>query len=561
MPYLSSSINELPTHVFLPIIRQLAHRLLHELNFSEEIGDAIYINTDWSTHYKTSDIDNNINVGQQGLRIDAQIQMNPTQQKFDCYTFYHTAAYGFGHRTLNALEPIYWDRENRVRIVQIESPVTISMNCELTLSSVDLAYQAPIRIFNGYENGSVHKFNDIAYDYPIPKSIVSVLYGLWKMDRVKGQPANVPFVKYLQLNSDGKWNILRHRDKDQYEIIAPVFDLQSLAVLEYSDDRPQAMMENRLPIGFNIPFSYIVQFGMPVLNIMQFPVVYNNQLVPKEFIPVDRHSRFNNIKEYDQRKEFYMYNQQFKFHTRQALRMPEYDEWYVPSTTDARFHGHLPIVIAHVLVDESKNDLTTEINLDTELTGEAKLTPFIKEVLYQQGELSVRSDGIYSVAVYKDDWEMKPGIDYTFNEKLIVKFIPSDLTSHYRVVIFGPKYLNSINKKWWPLLGIYYPFIPQPIKSQVKAAVENGSWLRYIYTSINKPGYMVKEWNEGWWTKHWKKITPGYIRLADNGDIVDNHLNVIGNITELTKKENFNAPDTDTRIINNVILPQRATRT
>ena len=359
-----STINELTTHIFFPVVRQLAHRLLERLNLADDIGDSIYINSEWSTHYRTTDYDNNVNVGQQGLRIEFQVQMNPTQQKFECYTFYHTTAYRFGHRTLNALDPIYLDMDNRVRIVQMESPVTISMNCELTLVSADIAYQAPLRIFNGYENGSVHEFNDIAYDYPIPKPIISVLFALWKMDRIKGKPAGIPFFSYIQAHTKNRFSLFKHREKDQYEIVSPVFNLQTLSVLEYSDDKPQGMMENRLPVGFNIPFTYTVQFGSPTMNIMQFPVVYNNQLVPKECIPQDTTSRFNTMREDDQRKAFYMYNKGNYIPTF-SVKLPEYDEWVVPSTVEERTYGHKPIVIAHVIVDESKEDYTTEVNLET----------------------------------------------------------------------------------------------------------------------------------------------------------------------------------------------------
>ena len=120
---LSQPVTELTTHIFLPVIEQTAHRILRALALTDVIGDQIFINTGFTAHSNTADIDRNASFGPQAFRIEANIQMNPTSQKFDFYTFHHTTAYGISRNTMRDMYPIYWDSENLIKIVEMRSPV------------------------------------------------------------------------------------------------------------------------------------------------------------------------------------------------------------------------------------------------------------------------------------------------------------------------------------------------------------------------------------------------------------------------------------------------------
>ena len=115
MPLLSQPVSELTQHIFNPVIHQTVNRLIDLLGYTDVIGDQVYVNTDWSTHTRTSSLDNSVFLGQQTFRCDAHLQMNPSSQKYDCYSFQHTTAYGITNNTMNDSMPIYWDPENRVR--------------------------------------------------------------------------------------------------------------------------------------------------------------------------------------------------------------------------------------------------------------------------------------------------------------------------------------------------------------------------------------------------------------------------------------------------------------
>lgn len=537
MPLLSQATKELTIHVFDPIIRQLVHRLLDSLSYTDVIGDQIYINTDWSTHSKTSDINNDALLGQQAFRVEANIQLNPTSQKFDFYTFHHTTAYGIGNRTLNNTVPVYLDLDNRVRIIEMRSPVTIVLNCELILKSPELAFQTPQQIFNGHENGAVFNFNDLAYDYPIPKPILSVLYGIWKMDRLKGKPAGKKFYDYLMENSNQGWQVHKHREKEQYEIVVPVFDLQTLSTLEYSDDRPNGVMEDKLPVGFSIPFIYTVQFALPTLSILQFPPVINNQLVPERYIPTDKTSRFNNMPEYRHGRAHELYKKAYGNKFSRYLQTPEYDEWTVPDNAPVKSTGQTPILILGLLVEEDEPDYKTMIDLSQDIDPTFALKDVVKEILYQQGEESLEADSIYNVALYKEDRQLVPYKDYTFNEDLQLTFKAADLFSHYHAVVSVATDINKINPKWYPLLKQYFPLLNDTLRYQIGNAVENGTW---------------KEPN-----------LPDNIYLGPNGWIYDEKGTPLIHITDTTAPYNKglnNAYHPASRIFRNIIIPRKTSK-
>ena len=533
----TAAISELTEHVYFPILEQLSHRILYALGYHDIIGDRILINTDWSTHSLTSDIDKNARLGQEMFKVDAQLQLNPTSPKWDFYTFHHTAAYGISKHLVKSTAPIYNDRINDVTITDIITPVTIMLNCELILKSADLAFQTPLRIFNGYENGAIIHFNDLFFDYPLPHVHQSILYGLWKLDRDFGARTGRSFLDFIQLHTAGGWQLHKHRDKEEYEIVIPVTDLQSLATLEYSEDRPQGVMKDRLPIGFSIPFIYTVQFALPNLVIMDYPIVYQNQLIPKEYLPIELHQRFTDIKGGHKGKADEGYARictRDRRHT-SHMRIPFYDDWFVPRHSPISAWRMVPIETICVLIDEdnyTEAGYKTVINLDKDLKGEdGELTPLVKEFLYQQGKYSLYGDVLFNVSVYKGDKILNSKADVKFNRDLEVTFYTTNLYVPYRIVISMATYLYNIDYRWTGLLKKWYAVLPEPIKSQVKMAVEHDRW--------HDPDL------------------PKDVELRDDGWIYY-QLKKIRHITELKNPRRGNAYHTPTRIIEHSIFPRAA---
>ena len=298
MPTIARVISEQTDHIFMPVAQQLSHRILHMLGYEDVIGDNIYLSSEWSAHSKTYNSNDTARVAENRFKIDVDVQLNPNSQKWEAYTFKHTAAYGIYKHLIHQQEAIYTDPYNKVRIMEMLSPINIILNCELTLVSAELAFRTPQQLFNGYENGSVATYTDLFFDYPVPKEIVSILYHIWELDRDGGKPNNISFIEYIKRRTNNTWTVTKHRDLNEYELTVPKYNLKSLCALEYNADRPQGVMENKLPTGWNIPFTYTVQFGMPTMQIIEYPCVVYNQLIDSMFIPTDEKCRFNNMPEY-----------------------------------------------------------------------------------------------------------------------------------------------------------------------------------------------------------------------------------------------------------------------
>lgn len=519
MPRISCAVEETVNHIFYPVIQQLSHRLLDTLAYREIIGNAIYINTDWSTHSKTSNDENDAIVNRQALRIEANIQLNPTSQKYDVYGFQHTAAYGLGDRQLNDHYPLYIDKDNFVKIAYMSGPVTITLNCELVLQSTELAFKSPIQIFNGHETGSIYTYNDLFFDYPVPKPILHMLYELWKLDRVKGQPVGKSFVEFLSIGSGGTWNYVKNKVTDDYEVVIPVYDLMALSVLEYSDDKPNSVMNERMPTAYSIPFTFTVQFAVPNILTLMFPPVYCNQLIPEAYIPKDTSSRFNNML---QSRHWVAMEGFVKEHTEgyaRYLQIPSYDDWSVPQYAYQKKTKMSPVGILLITLDEDTEDGFTRIKFDKEIVPYAEWSDLVIHFLNIQNTKSLRYDCVYNVSLYRDDKPLIPGEDFFFKD-MELYFKPISLIYRYRIAVSVATELRHISEEWYDELKKHYKDLPPFLQGQIKEEVEHGSWRDPSW----KPGTHIDGNGDIWGPDQGRYPLPSHpdLRPVVPGDYITN---------------------------------------
>ena len=481
MPLLTRPVSELTDHVFMPITRQVAHRLLSSLGYADIIGDQIYINADWAAHSITSNANDNANTRQNRLSIETNLQMNPTSQKWDCYTFYHTTAYGINQLTLHNSDPIYSDINTQVEITEMVSPVTIVMNCDLVLDSSEYAFQTPQMIFNAHENGAVYSYTDLFFDYPVPKPIVSMLIQFWKMDRQFGQQANITFEEYVKIRSNNGWQVHKHRELDEYEIVVPVYDLKTLCTLEYSEDRPSGVQENKLPVGWSIPFVYTIQFAMPTLNILKYPIVINNQMLPDNCIITNKHIRHNTLEEFHHGKADEAYtkytNNPNRFRVPDQWIYPWYDDWVVPTDCELMKKHRSAVAIIDLTVEEDTN--TNVIPLKEDFDNDFRLTPLIKEFLYQEDSDATDMYSPYTVSVFRNNKQLSQD-SIKFDENLNLTFTADSKYAIYRVVISIATDIYNIRPKWYSLIAKYYKYLPRDLKVSFYNRLVGGDWAAGI---------------------------------------------------------------------------------
>jgi hypothetical protein len=365
--------------------------------------------------------------------------------------------------------------------------MSIAMNCELVLDSVEHAFQTPQMIFNAHDNGAVYQFTDLFFDYPVPKPIVSLLLKFWDMDRSYGRQANISFEEYVKIRSNGGWQVHKHRELNEYEIVVPVYDLRTLGTLEYSEDRPSGVMENKLPTGWTIPFLYTIQFAVPTLNILRYPCVINNQVLPENCIMVNTRDRFNVVEEHHHGKADELYdkyhNHSTRFHEGIGEAFPWYDDWQVPASSDVIKKTRIPVCSIGITVEEDTP--ANVINLAADFDENFKISPLTKEFIYREGAFAADMYAPYTVSVFKNNTQI-PQDSITVDTELNVKFNSTDLYSQYRIVISCARSCNLVRPRWYRLLLVYYQYLPDNLKTSIYHRFINGDWNKGIYPTFIK---------------------------------------------------------------------------
>ena len=513
MPTIARALSEQTDHIFMPVAQQLSHRILNMLGYGDIIGDNIYLSSEWSTHSRTSNKDDNPRVAENRFKIEVDVQLNPNSQKWEAYTFKHTTAYGVYSHLIHQQEAVYVDSPNRVRIMEMLSPINIILNCELTLMSAELAFKTPLQLFNGYENGSVATYTDLFFDYPVPKEIVSVLYHIWGLDRAEGKSANISFIDYIKRRTDGTWSVTKHRDLEQYEITVPRYNLKSLCALEYNSDKPQGLMENKLPTGWNIPFTYTVQFGMPTMQIMEYPCVIYNQLIDSMFIPTDEKIRFNAVPEHRTDTALQHYDDKEQYRTAAYIAVPWYDDWRLPLTSDLGKCCYECIATLHLLVDEVAG-LYTRIDLKEQDDEDYQLDTSILTLLKGEGCMCTDKHSPVNVTLFRDDTELVANKDYYVDDNLVLLFKARDLYSHYRIVISVLTNATALRPQWYQMVIAEYPKLPRLLRDSIRIKFLFETWAPILQHYLRTDYRHIKD-------------------ILNDGIVIDHYDRIIGDIKQL----------------------------
>lgn len=487
MPLLTCATMELTDHVFWPLTQQIAHRILVTLDLDKKIDHNIYLNSDFSSSARTRTHEGNAIVADNALRVELNINLNPTSQKWDYYTFKHTAAYQVGSNTLNHTPPIYADDENRVKIVETISPVTLTLNCVLQVQDAETAYQLPQKIFNRFETGAIVHYNDLVFDYPVPKPILSILFIIWEYDRLKGKPTGKDFYTYLYENSRKLWQSKLNRDiKDEHEVVVPVYNLQALGTLEYSDEKPNAVKDEDVPVYFEIPFTYTIQFAMPTLNIFEYPCIICNQLLPETAIPYERNGigdRFNTLEGSDvwnYIREVRPELRAFK-HPNTYLQVPFYDDWIIPVDFPPNKTNMIPFLIINALLDENET-LTTTIPFKEWKDNQYIVSPWVYKILELEGEDANERDNLINIQIFRNNRPLIAKKDYTITENITVNFKGRTLADHYRLVMSTFSDLRKVNGKYWWIIKEVFDMLPYDFRVHICNVVNSiGMADRYIF--------------------------------------------------------------------------------
>lgn len=456
MPILYSEIPELTTHVFEPVAEQLVHRMLETLQLKEVIKDAIIINFGYNTPNKHVEATLNNSLRHDRLECNATVSLSSENTKWESSSFFHATSYGLSNKTKSMVFPLFADSPARIFVNTYCKPCHMALECTFSIIDRTKAYLIDKSIRNRYAGGYVSAEN-LYYSYPIPNTVLSMVYSLYKLKRTP----DLNFGQYLVKGApDVSLDVKAGTSHE--ELVVNVSDLHALFQIEYTDDKPAELMENRSVHAYEIKFTLHIQFSRPDFMSINFPIIVDNQLVPKQMIPMDNTKLDNQQGVYDYVD---IHNNLSEFvKTRPATaKLPFYDDWIVPPNSPVSIYKFHPFFIAAFTMDEGAE--YTEIDLAGDLGG-CRLHPLILEILKKQGSASLANEALLNISVFSFEKLVEP-MDLTITEDLKLRIPTKDIHKVRHIVLSELTNINFLNERWYPLLKEYVYLFPELELSQV----------------------------------------------------------------------------------------------
>lgn len=458
MPVLSYITPELESHVFYPVIKQMGHKVIYDLAIENIIKNNILVETGFSTPKNFHDGKHNATLQLNKLRLQAEINTNPNNLKWPNISFYHNLTYGISHTLKDRDYTIFFqDPTCGIKLYELWLPTYIQINCTLTLSDRNLAYQIPSMLYRKYAENNINH-EHISYDYPLPKPIIALLFNLYKLKRFNKVDS---FKKWLEICSDGNTQFSINRVNTKKELVMKKILIDSLFSLEYSEAKPNEVILNRGATQYEINFTMHIQFTRPDMGIIDYPIVLDNQLLPANLIPEELH-RDEPLPNATGTINLPLWNEYLKGFNRVTnnktkpvcVKFPYYDDWFVPSDSFLIQRSYRPWFSCIFTMDEENEytELPMGGILDDDLGYE--IHPVVKYILKEQGQESFYDDCIFNLAVFNNDIPVEKTylkIDDDLN--VSVKCIHKPIVR--RIVLSEIQDLKYLNPKWLDLYKKY----------------------------------------------------------------------------------------------------------
>ena len=489
MPIVYSTISEQTDHIHDVVVHQLCQKLLFDLNILTDLKDKIYIDTGYSAPQKTSDDDNNSILRQNKLIVKSTPNVNPNSLKWDSLNGKHTTGQMIQGRHIFRQFPILLaDKASDIYLHEMTVPSGVDLEFELELVSRDQAYEVPSQLFRMYATGQV--FSEIlSYDYPIPADILTMIFSLYKMRRLTNP---LSFVDYIKICSNDliQYNVSRKLKDGNVELVIPKTNINVIASMDYSDNKPDEIKVNRSANAYQIKFTLNAQYERADMVLLRYPCVVNNQLVPSNMIVAKPSTTILSslpIKANITSEQESIHALSSLVDKTACVKLPYYDDWtMVPSLATLRSYRNF---LTAIFLIEEDPDNSTLIDLSGKLGEEDELHPIVKEILSVQGTDSFYTGAIFHLAVYYGDKHLDPGtLSFSSDLKLSVGCNKIDYT--HRIVLSEITNIKYLDEKWLQYLYKYKDFflVYPSVINYINNNFLNDNGSGYEYPAGKNPG-------------------------------------------------------------------------
>lgn len=472
MPTLYFHIPEVHTGVIDPVASQIVDAIIRDMNTKAAFNHQnITISSDHLSDAGSSDENSNIRITGDRCDVKMEVVSNPHKIRWDILNFSNVTSHGVSSRGQGDRFPLFSDGVAGVTAYEQSVPCNLNLEFAMKFTDKEDARRAESAIYTRYHSGAVFNNHDLKYSYPLSIQIVSVLYTFYKM---RSAYYNVKhFVEYLRENASSLIAFETAKaDANKRRLVVERIQLQSLAMLEYDQERPEPVTVNQITDRWEVRFRYTVQFTRPDVLSIHFPSVIENALVPADVIPETAPTTFTmrNLEGILAQKSYNTFlRENSHISPANIIRLPVYDE-FMPTRSPATVYKYKPFLIAAFTLDAG----ITSIPLNG--IEDAALHPTVVEIMKKQGSDIFSTVGLFNVSVYSNGTLVNPKqlqIDDSLN--LVVNM--SDTLKRYHLVISEATDLRHISDVYMKVLIENRAFFAMVIAKNLQVLINKGRYV------------------------------------------------------------------------------------
>ena len=451
MPELHIAVDEISTHIYEPIAKQTIIKTVKDLDVAKHVGQKLYIDFGYST-IKNQNVQslNSMFKGDK-LYCNVSINSNPQSLKWDNYTFLNAPSYGITKNDVPVYDFLFYDSSIPLQIMEHVSPVVFTIEYIFSFVSRSTAYSVAVNIKNRLGDPSIVSTRDLTFDYPLNGLLLNTLH---EMHKLQNYPMH--FVNYLYLGSKNRISFNTDKNVKNYEPVILKDLTQVLTTFEYSEEKPVEKKTNKLVDYYQLRMTQYIQPTLPNMLTIQYPVVVNNALVPQEYIVINKSEPMPSLQQESNIPAFRKDQERYQHLFPAAIKLPDYDDWIVPSQSPAKVKAYDEIFSSVFLLDEeidehgitSLSDTQWIDVLDSDHFDGYEFHPLVDHFLLLQGRESFGFDVLFNISIYRDN-------DISFSELTDMDHYGNIYVSTkikkcvYRIVISELTDFRNLNPKWW----------------------------------------------------------------------------------------------------------------
>lgn len=448
MLFLQENVDQITTHVLDPVVEQVCRKMLDQLDATSIIGEHMYINTGYTAASKTSDISENPVLEDNRMDVEADVIMNPyntedssttTENNRPVHDKELNRSYYNRHMVLASKYP-------RIDLMVSSVPCSIQMSCKLTIKSREQAHRIFDTLMSVYSGAYSLTYQDIFYNYNVPKKIITALYILYTAHN----PDDSGFAQYL-MDKSNVIDITMDRELKNSELVIRKHTTNAMLKVQVDGNRPEAQgRQSNVPEKYVIGFTTILQFSRPHAFILRYPIVIDNKLIPDTLTPrIPDDELLKDI--YGKHDTLTMSDYELiyqRFDGCRPIIQPWYDQWKVPPDAPFIEYQYKRFFQGIVLLDLENPE--TVIDLAEPLDTYIRLTDDVLQQIRDQGSGSLWPEAHLIVGLYSDDTFVEPStlsLDGT-----ILRIPNKDITKTYRLVLAHRKEKRYAYRQWFTIL-------------------------------------------------------------------------------------------------------------